>query len=164
MRQSNSGQAIGTIGSPQTSLQQEELKQIAAKNEAAAKRDSYLRTELSKTAPMKIPSNATIKDEKKQGYDQVKYKWKRGDFTYTARWHTRTPDAPKEQGNSWVVERKRAGIGNGPNARRAERHILVGKNKWVSKKKWYDAIHARKTGTATKEQEELLNNGHWKEK
>lgn len=68
MRQSNSGQAIGKIGSPQTSLQQEELKQIAAKNEAAAKWENYLRTELSKTAPMKIPSNATIKDEKTCGY------------------------------------------------------------------------------------------------
>ena len=163
MRGSNSGQASGTNGSPQTSLQQGQLKQIAASNEAAAKREDYLRNELSKTAPMKIPSNASIKDEKKQGYDQVKYKWKRGEFTYTARWHTRTPGAPKEQGNSWVVERKRAGIGRGPNARSAERHILVGRNKWVPKKKWYDAIHARKNGTATKEQEELLKNGHWKE-
>lgn len=33
----------------------------------------------------------------------------------------------------------------------------------VPKKKWYDAIHARKNGTATKEQEELLKNGHCKE-
>lgn len=163
MRCSNSGQANGTNGSPQTSLQQGQLKQIAASNEAAAKREDYLRKELSKTAPMKIPPTASIKDEKKQGYDQVKYKWKRGEFTYTARWHTKTPGAPEEQGNSWVVERKRAGIGRGPKARRAERHILVGKNKWVPKKKWYDAIRARKNGTATKEQEELLKNGHWKE-
>ena len=163
MRQSDGGLAIGTNGSPQTSMQQGQLKQIAVSNEASVKREDYLRNELSKTAPMKIPSTSTIKDEKKVGYDQVTYKWKRGEFTYTARWHTRTPGAPKTQGNTWVIERKRAGIGRGPNARRSENHILVGKNKWVSKKKWYDAIRAKKTGTATKEQKELLNNGHWKE-
>lgn len=164
MRQSDSGQGNGTNGSPQTTMQQSQLKQIAANNEAKAKREEYLRNDLSKSSPMKIPSTASIKDEKKQGYDQVKYTWKRGEYTYTARWHTRTPGAPKEQGNSWVIERKRVGIGHGPNARRAERHILIGKNKWVTKKRWHDAIHARQNGTATKEQEELLNNGHWKEK
>lgn len=29
--------------------------------------------------------------------------------------------------------------------------------------KWYDAITARKNGTATQEQIELLDKGHWKE-
>lgn len=29
--------------------------------------------------------------------------------------------------------------------------------------KWYDAIKARKEGTATKEQIEILDRGHWKE-
>lgn len=100
--------------------------------------------------------------EKNKRYDQVKYKWKRGEFTYTARWHTRTPNAPANQGNTWVVERKRAGIGNGPNPRRRQEHILVGKNKWISMRKWQDAVNARRSGTTTKEQEELLKNGHWK--
>ena len=45
-------------------------------------------------------------------------------------------------------------------------YILIGKkgkkNIWVFKNVWEDAIKARKVGTATKEQEELLKNGHWK--
>lgn len=32
----------------------------------------------------------------------------------------------------------------------------------VSKKEWKRAIAARKKGTATKEQKEMLDNGHWK--
>ena len=50
------------------------------------------------------------------------------------------------------------------NARPAKHEILVGKNKWVSKKEWQAAIRARKNGTATKEQKEMLDNGHWKPK
>ena len=42
------------------------------------------------------------------------------------------------------------------NARPAKHEILVGKNKWVSKKEWQAAIRARKNGTATKEQKEIL--------
>ena len=45
-------------------------------------------------------------------------------------------------------------------------YILIGKkgkkNIWVFKNVWEDAIKDRKVGTATKEQEELLKNGHWK--
>ena len=62
------------------------------------------------------------------------------------------------------VEKRRPGIGSGPNARPAERFILVGKSKngsykWVDKKKRDDAIRARKNGTATKAQKEMLDNG-----
>lgn len=73
-------------------------------------------------------------------------------------------DREKEQGDSWVVQRDKAGIGYGKNARPAKHEILVGKNKWVSKKEWQAAIRARKNGTATKEQKEMLDNGHWKPK
>lgn len=41
--------------------------------------------------------------------------------------------------------------------------ILIGENEWVEGWKWYDAISARKNGTATQEQIELLDKGHWKE-
>lgn len=34
---------------------------------------------------------------------------------------------------------------------------------WVAGWKWYDAIAARKNGTATQEQIELSDKGHWKE-
>lgn len=41
--------------------------------------------------------------------------------------------------------------------------FLIGENEWVEGWKWYDAISARKNGTATQEQIELLDKGHWKE-
>ena len=75
-----------------------------------------------------------------------------------------TINAPKEQGDSWVVNRDKPGIGYGKNARPATHEILVGKNKWVSRKEWQAAIRARKNGTATKQQKEMLDNGHWKDK
>ena len=167
MRQSDSGQANGTTGSPQTTLEQQTLKQKTAENEAEAKRENYLRNELVKSSPLKIPSTAQITDQKKNGYDQVKYNWERDGYKYQSRWHTRTPGAPEDQGDTWVVEKKKPGIGNGPNPRPAEHYILVGKSKagnykWVDKKKWDAAIRARKNGTATKEQKEMLDYGHWK--
>lgn len=124
----------------------------------------YIEKTLPKGSPIKIPSSATIKEERKNGYDQVKYTWKQGDYSYTSRWHTPTPNAPAGQGDSWVVERKKAGVGYGKNAHPKTEEILVGKNKWISKKEWRDAIIARKKGTLTKEQKEQLDNGHWKDK
>lgn len=126
--------------------------------------NDYIKKELPKGSPIKIPSDATVKEEKKDGYDQVKYTWNKGEYSYTSRWHTRTPNAPKEQGDSWVVNRDKPGIGYGKNARPATHEILVGKNKWVSRKEWQAAIRARKNGTATKQQKEMLDNGHWKDK
>ena len=124
----------------------------------------YISKELIKRSPIKVPKTATIKEEEKNGYNQVKYNWKHGDYSYTSRWHTRTPNAPKEQGASWVVQRDKSGIGYGKNARPAVHEVLVGKNKWVSMKEWRLAIKAKKTGKATKEQKEMLNHGHWKDK
>ncbi len=74
---------------------------------------NYIESILPKSSPIKIPSSATIKVEHKNEYDQIKYTWKSGDYYYTSRWHTQTPNAPKEQGNSWVVERKKPGVGYG---------------------------------------------------
>lgn len=123
---------------------------------------SFLENELPKSSPISIPPSAKITEEKKNGYDQIKYTWRKGDYEYTSRWHTRTPNAPSEQVNSWVVQRDKPGIGYGKDARPATHEILVGKNKWVSKKEWQAAIRARKNGTATQEQKEMLDNGHWK--
>ena len=72
-----------------------------------------------KGSPIKIPSKATVKEATKNGYDQVTYIWKSRGFSYTSRWHTRTSNAPEGQGNSWVVQRDKAGIGYGKNARPA---------------------------------------------
>lgn len=63
-----------------------------------------------------------------------------------------------------MVQRDIAGIGYGKEVRPARHEILVGKNKWVPNSEWQDVIRARKNGTATKEQKELLDNGHWKPK
>ena len=73
MHASDSGCAHGTGGSPQTTIEQLDLGIKAKEAEDKAKeREEYLRNELPKTSPLKIPPNAVIKDEKKNGYDQVK--------------------------------------------------------------------------------------------
>ena len=64
---------------------------------------------------------------------------------------------------SWVVERKKSGVGYGKNARPKQEEVLVGKNKWISKQDWKNAIMARKKGTLTQQQKEWLDNGHWKD-
>ena len=168
MHNSNSNQATGTSGNPQTTVLQSTYAATVASNEEAVaeQHKEYLQKTLPRSSPIQIPTTATINEQEKTGYTQVKYTWKKGDYKYTCRWHTRTPNAPADQGNTWVVERIKPGIGAGPNARRKESHILVGKSgnsyKWVSKQTWNEAIRARKNGTATKEQEDLLTHGHWK--
>jgi len=160
MNGSDSGQANGTLGT-QTSLEQGVLEQVSSENERLL-HDEYLKNILPNSSPLRIPRNAKITEEKKTGYSQVKYQWNRGEYEYIGRWHTKTPGAPINQGDSWVIERRKPGIGYGPNARKAIREVLVGKYKWVSKAEWNNAIHARKTGTITKKQREMLDNGHWK--
>lgn len=123
----------------------------------------YLKKTLAKRSPLKIPTHATIKAEHKNGYDQVKYTWKRGDYVYTSRWHTRTPNAPVDQGATWVIQRDKPGKGYGPDAHPAQHEIMVGKGKWVSKREWNAAVYARKHGTATLKQKEMLDHGHWKD-
>lgn len=156
-----SGKNSGQTSGDQTTFEEQESSIIEAANENRVYRQ-YIQTELPKTSPLHIPGNAEIIAQQKNGYQQIKYRWTRGDYQYVSRWHTRTPGAPKGQGDSWVVERHKPGIGAGPNARPAKREILVGKYKWVSKSKWNEAIRARKRGTATKKQKELLDHGHWK--
>lgn len=109
-------------------------------------------------SPVKIPDNAKIKAEfKKAGYEQFQYKWNDGTYRWDVRWHTRTPNAPLNQGSTWVV--KRETIGNGPVKPHSE-FFLQG-NQWIQGFKWYDAIKARKLGTATPQQVDILDKGHW---
>jgi hypothetical protein len=136
-------------------------ERLAAENEATAEQ-RYLSCILPQSSPIPIPQNAKITRQEKEDYDQVKYKWTRGKYTYTSRWHTRTPGAPPSQGDSWVVERRCPGVGAGKNARPRTSEILVGKGKWIPKATWDSAIRARNNGTATQEQKELLDHGHWK--
>lgn len=112
------------------------------------------------TAPVGIPDSAKINAKTMNaGYEQITYKWNDGQFKYEVRWHTRTPGAPVEQGNTWVVQRTVPG--NGGN--KPQTFFKVGDNEWVEGYKWYDAINARKAGNATPEQIKILDKGHWKE-
>ena len=98
-------------------------------------------------SPISIPKKANMKIENKKGYEQVKYQWIKGEYKYEARWHTKTPNAPKN-GQSWVVTRKISGIGYGKNCRKKVEEVLVGK-KWISINKWNEAKMARRAGIAT---------------
>lgn len=168
MRSSNSEQAHGTQGAPQMDMDQALSAQKANQNEAQAAQNASkaydLRT-LSTSSPMHIPKNANIIEQQKEGYQQVKYQWKRGEYKYVGRWHQRTPNAPATRGNSWVIERIKPGVARGPNARPSVHEIYIkgknGKGYWISKQRWFSAVAARKRGTATPKQKEVLDNGHW---
>ncbi|EKN7351875.1 transposase [Listeria monocytogenes] len=121
-----------------------------------------LANEYKKKAPIAIPDNAKIKAQtKKAGYEQISYKWKDADgVTFEVRWHTRTPGAPKKQGNTFVVERKIPGTADGT---KKVQQILVGDNKWIAKSEWQKAIDDRKMGISSSEQNKILSDGHWEE-
>ena len=111
-------------------------------------------------APIEIPDTAKYKAKSMaDGYEQISYKWNDGTYKYEVRWHTRTSGAPEGQGNTWVIQRTIPGNGG----KKPSTQFLIGENEWVEGWKWYDAISARKNGTATQEQIELLDKGHWKE-
>ena len=113
-----------------------------------------------KKAPIEIPDTAKYKAKSMaDGYEQISYKWNDGTYKYEVRWHTRTSGAPEGQGNTWIIQRTIPGNGG----KKPSTQFLIGENEWVEGWKWYDAISARKNGTATQEQIELLDKGHWKE-
>ena len=113
-----------------------------------------------KKAPIEIPDTAKTKAKSMaDGYEQISYKWNDGTYKYEVRWHTRTSGAPEGQGNTWVIQRTIPGQGGTKPATQ----FMIGENEWVEGWKWYDAINARKNGTATQEQIKILDKGHWKE-
>lgn len=157
-----SGEKISTTSGNQISLEENETSSKVIENEAEAF-EQYATDSLPETSPVDIPSDADVEIQTKSNYNQVQYKWGEGEYKYTARWHTKTPNSPSYESESWVIERRIPGIGFGKNARPRIKEVLVGK-KWVSKKIWQKAITAKKNGSATKEQKELLKNGHHKSK
>ena len=105
-----------------------------------------------KKAPIEIPDTAKYKAKSMaDGYEQISYKWNDGTYKYEVRWHTRTSGAPEGQGNTWVIQRTIPGNGG----KKPSTQFLIGENEWVEGWKWYDAISARKNGTATQEQIKL---------
>ncbi|WP_312071750.1 hypothetical protein [Anaerotignum propionicum] len=114
--------------------------------------------EYQKKSPIEIPKGASYKAQSKTGYEQISYKWNDGTYKYESRWHTRTPGAPETQGNTWVIQRTKPG-----NAGTKPYTEFFSDDDWVPATKWYDAIAARKARTATAEQIEILDKGHWEE-
>ena len=110
-------------------------------------------------APIKVPAHAQYTAKSKaKGYEQLSYKWRDGEYKYEVRWHTRTPNAPVEQGDTWVAYREKPGHGNIS----VYREFWIN-GKWIPGYQWFGAINAYQNGIATKEQTELLEQGHWKE-
>lgn len=114
--------------------------------------------ELAKMAPIIVPETAVANVKQKQGYDQIAYKWRANGCIYEVRWHTKTPGAPEDQVNTWVVSRTISGT---PERQYKIRQILVG-GKWVSKEEWEKSKKAYGTKSATPEQLKLLEDGHWR--
>ena len=109
-------------------------------------------------SPVEIPESAMIKPSSKTGYEQILYKWRDATYKYEVRWHTRTPGAPTNQGNTWVIERITPGSGGIP----PKSEILCG-GQWISRFEWQEAIKAHQKGAATQRQLQILEQGHWKE-
>jgi hypothetical protein len=107
------------------------------------------------SCPLKIPKMARVKirGRIKSGYVHVSFRWKRGRYRYDARWHNKTPRAPKGTGKTWVVERETIGGGG--------KHILTGKYRWTPMHKWWSARRAYNSNTMTPAQKKLLKDGHW---
>lgn len=131
--------------------------EIVGKNNTTGSDWTDRTSNLADQAPIKIPSNATVKFQVKNGYDQITFKWSENGNIYEVRWHTKTPGVSDGQGNTWVVTRIRPGT---PTGQMRTQHILVG-NQWIPRYQWQNAIDAYRDGTATAEQLELLRNGHW---
>lgn len=115
---------------------------------------------LAKTAPVKIPIEATVNIKNKAGgYDQISYKWSDGTYKYEARWHTPTPNAPAGSKNSWVLERTTPGTPTGQV--KVEHMYTPGVNgDWTPKWQWQNAVDAYNNNCMTELQAEIMKVGH----
>ena len=118
---------------------------------------------LRSTSPFHIPGNARVKAQVKAGgYDQVRFRWRRGAFNYEARWHTATPNAPAGTPANWRVSRKRRGHGGvDPVYEELVLRKSGNSNEWVLRDDWQAAEQAYGSGIPTPEQTNLLNRGHF---
>ena len=102
-------------------------------------------------------------ENNKSTYKQKIFSWIEKDkrtgreIEYEARWHERTPNAPKENGETWVITRK-------DKKTKQIDYLLMqdGKEEWVSVQKWKKAIEERKAGNDT--EQSILDKGHIKNK
>lgn len=142
------------------------LKGAGARSLASVTRIQALspKRRLDPTPPIRMSDSPSVKIQLKvrlneKGYRQTKYNWSEQGIKYEARWHERTPRAPKEQGNSWVITRTFPGR---PGKSPATQVFTMDKG-WVPHHKWQAAIAARNARNATPEQQSLLDSGHWPE-
>lgn len=117
---------------------------------------------IAKTSPIPIPENAEKIIQAKDEYYQIRYIWKEDGYIYESRWHTRTPNAPIEQRDSWFVNRRVKGIGSGINHRKGFTDVKIGENMWIDNDIWQDAVSSRKQKQTTQVQEDILDYGHHK--
>lgn len=137
-----------------------------ADSEKIAKITKEIAPQIAKISPLRIPKKATVNLEPKNGYNQIKYRWKTGKFNYEARWHTHTPTDPDYQKNSWNIRRRIPGISYGKNIRQERVEILIrkknGRNIWISHSEWQNAIDTKnKNLPISEKQRKILDDGHW---
>lgn len=87
--------------------------------------------ELAGHAPIDIPADASVTPTQKQGYDQVKFQWRTGNYTYVARWHSPLPGATIVTQPSWEVARIRRGLGYGPRHAPRVCQLLTQHGHWI---------------------------------
>ncbi|VEG12926.1 hypothetical protein [Moraxella cuniculi] len=143
------------LGSPASGRREYYNFNLMSKTEA-----EEIATKISVRSPVKIPNNATKKIDQKSGYAQIKYTWIENGVKYESRWHTRTPGAPANQTNSWVVTRK---VQGSRTQKAGDTEYLLNNGQWVSESKWNHALKLRKQGKETKESREILDGGHIKD-
>lgn len=127
------------------------------------KKLSKLDRQLADKCPFTIPNHANVVENNKSTYKQKIFSWIEKDkrtgreIEYEARWHERTPNAPKENGETWVITRK-------DKKTKQIDYLLMqdGKEEWVSVQKWKKAIEERKAGNDT--EQSILDKGHIKNK
>lgn len=145
---------------------------------ASSKKDNYLSVSLlygapknikekASKSPISIPNSSVYKVQKKNGYKQITFKFEKGGVKYESRWHEKTPNSPNYMKNSWQVTKTIKGKGYGNNVKKKEVWHMIknnnGKIKWISNSQYQEAIRAKKNGTLTDKQREVLNSAHWRD-
>lgn len=89
--------------------------------------------ELAQSAPISIPTQAKVKHEDKDSYQQIVFAWdSHDDWQYTARWHTPLPNAEIITFPSWQISRVHPGLGYGTDHHGRISQTLASDGQWIS--------------------------------
>ena len=109
-------------------------------------------------APFYIPPNADLRvGMQNSGFLQARFKWRAAGMNFEIRWHTRSPSAPPDSGDVWVIFRRI----RGNSTTRGYSRYLLDDGTWVSEGQWKAAVQARDLGTSTARQTYILDHGHF---